>query len=460
MLALFFDLYLRMGDTLLNTQREFARELVSCMQDFSDVVFPGVCTNRVEVDQAVRRFDGEEVDLIVVVFLTYTPSLYVLPALQRTPRPVLLFNTQKLYGVTDQLQPSDTSENHGVHGVQDLANVLHRAGRPFQIATGFWQDEEVMAEVQAWCDAARVCRVLHRSRVGLLGYPMESMGDFGLDETAFLTQIGVHVHHLPMQLVASRAAEAPQLEIDAQMEFDRDQFEVSSDVTLEQHEASARLEWALRSLLKERNLIGFASHFLAIGDEGILDTLPFLAASKLLGEGYGYGGEGDVTSAVAVSLLSELVGEANFTEMFTMDFGGGTVLMSHMGEGNWRMAREDYPVELLSSPFGMTPLRVDPVSLRFTVQPGPVTLVSLTTVEEGRLRFIITEGEVVDAPPIPSLRRIHFKFKPSQPLPQFLTRFSDVGGSHHQGMAYGHLTPTVVKLAKLMDVEHMIVRGG
>jgi len=35
---------------------------------------------------------------------------------------------------------------------------------------------------------------------------------------------------------------------------------------------------------------GFAAHFLAVGDEGTLDTLPFLAASKLLAEGYGFGG--------------------------------------------------------------------------------------------------------------------------------------------------------------------------
>jgi L-arabinose isomerase len=140
-----------------------------------------------------------------------------------------------------------------------------------------------------------------------------------------------------------------------------------------------------------------------------------------------------------------------------MDFGGGTALMSHMGEGNWRVAREDYPVELRCDPFDLVPVPVDPVSLRFTARPGPVTLLSLTTVKPGRLRFIIAEGEVIDAPPIPALSRIHFRFEPNQPLPQFLTRFSQFGGSHHQGMAYGHLASTLVKVAQVMGVEYEVV---
>jgi L-arabinose isomerase len=155
--------------------------------------------------------------------------------------------------------------------------------------------------------------------------------------------------------------------------------------------------------------------------------------------------------------LHELAGEANFTEMFTMDLGGGTVLMSHMGEGNWRMARTDSPVELRCDPFPLLSLRIDPASLRFTARPGPVTLLSLTTVREGRLRFIVAEGEVVDSPPIPAIKRVHFKFKPDQPLSQFLTRFSEVGGSHHQAMAYGHLAPTLLKVAKLMGVDAIVV---
>ena len=85
------------------------------------------------------------------------------------------------------------------------------------------------------------------------------------------------------------------------MAEDRRRFQFQEGITHQEHEANARLEWALRETLREHGLQGFAAHFVAAGEEGWLDTLPFLAASKLLGEGHGFGGEGDVTSAAAVA---------------------------------------------------------------------------------------------------------------------------------------------------------------
>ena len=462
LLTLFFDLYLPSGKQLLEELRAFAGQVAGRIGEFAEVIHPGVCINRAEVDRATRQFEAEDVDLIVVVFLTYAPSLYVLPALQRTRRPVLLWSTQQLYAITGETTPWDTEGNHGVHGVQDLANVLRRTGRPYQVLAGHWQDAAALDALKEWCSAARVAHLAHGARVGLVGYPMENMGDFGLDETSFLAQAGVQVHHLPMRLVAERAIAAPGAAIETQMAFDREHFAVVPGVTSAQHEAGSRLEWALRSLLEERELIGFASHFLAVGEEGMLDTLPFLAASKLLGEGYGFGGEGDCTSATAVWLLRQLLlsqsgSEANFTEMFSMDFGGGTVLLSHMGEGNWRMARTDCPVDLRADPFDLVPLRLDPVALRFSLRPGPVTLFSLTTGQNGRLRFVSTEGEIVDEPPIPRLTVVHGKFRPAQPLQNFLAAWSMAGGSHHQGMAYGHLTGAISKLAQFMGIEPVTI---
>jgi len=241
------------------------------------------------------------------------------------------------------------------------------------------------------------------------------------------------------------------------MKFDRDNFDINSDVTTEAHETSSRLEYSLRSLIQERGMHGFAAHFMAIAEDGRIDTLPFLAASKLLGEGYGYGGEGDVTSAAAVTMMNELAGEANFTEMFTMDFGGNSILMSHMGEGNWKMARKDRLVRLVADDLGIADLKVSPVLLRFSMEPGDVTLVSLTTLANGKLKFIASEGRILDFPPVPAINKPNYKFSPNGDLCDFLTRFSMEGGSHHQAMAYGHFASSIEKIGQLMGIECAIV---
>jgi L-arabinose isomerase len=463
LLGLMFQLYDRYPE-LKPEMAKFAEEVAGVMSPFADVSFPGVCNTRAQVNEAVARFESEKVDLLMPVLLTYTPSHIALPALCRTNLPILIFNTQREYAITADTEPGVTLRNHGMHGVQDLANVLLRSGREFHIVTGHYKDEKTLAEVRAWCEAARVATFMRGVRIGLLGYPMEQMGDFAVDETAFLAQMGVEVQRVPMKLVGERAAGAPDAEIARQMEQDRETFEVDPDVSREAHEAGSRLEWALRSIVRERGMQGFAAHFMAVAEDGRLDTLPFLAASKLLGEGYGYGGEGDVTSAAAVTMMHELVRGmrdsphgANFTEMFTMDFGGNSALMSHMGEGNWKLARKDQPVRLVGDRLGIVDLRVPPVLLSFSLEPGEVTLLSLTTLADGRFKFIVAEGQVLDFPPIPAIARPHYKFSPDGDLCEFLTRFSMEGGSHHQALAYGRLSGVIEKVGRLLGIECSIV---
>ena len=457
LLGLMFDLYDAWPE-LKPALAGFAAEVASIMAPFAEVDFPGVCTTRSDVEQAVAGFEVASTDLLIVVLLSYAPSHIALPALLRTRLPILILNTQQLDGVNTETTSADTTLNHGMHGVQDLANVLLRAGRPFQLLTGHYRDERTLAEMRAWCDAARITADLRGLRIGLIGYAMEGMGDFGLDDTAFLSQVGVEVRRIPMQALASLAKAAPVEVVVGEMAEDREHFVFAPDVTAVEHEASVRLDWALRQTLQERGMHGFAAHFLAVGQEGWLDTLPFLAASKLLADGYGFGGEGDVTSAAAVCMMQALAGQANFTEMFTMDFAHHAALMMHMGEANWRMARRDEPIRMLRSTLkAIMDVRVDPLLLAFTLEPGPCTLVSLTTAAGGRLKLVAAEGQVADHPYIPDLGRPHYKFQPNGDLPEFLTRFSMAGGSHHQAMAYGRWAGVVTKIATLMGIEFACV---
>jgi L-arabinose isomerase len=453
LLGLMLELYDRVPG-LKPRMASFAAELGATLAPYAEVDFPGVCSTREAVDATLAGFERDGKDLIIVVLLTYAPSHIALTGLLRTRVPVLIYNTQQLRSVTSETTGDDTTCNHGMHGVQDLANVLLRAGRPCPIVTGHYLDPATRDEVGAWCIAARAARFVRQLQIGLIGYPMEGMGDFGLDDTAFLSGFGAQVQHIAMRSVAEYARAAPQQEIAAQMEQDRAHFRMQEDITPAEHEASARLEWALRRTLIERGLHGFTSHFMAVSEEGWLDTLPFLAASKLMGEGYGFGGEGDVTSAAAVALMAHLTGAANFTEMFTMDFAHNAVLMMHMGEGNWKMARRDEPVRMLRSTLGLVDLRVAPLLLAFSLEPGEATLVSLFTGPGGRLKLLATEGAVADFPYVPDMGRPHYKFAPAVPLGEFLTRYSQVGGSHHLALSYGRWAGAVEKLAALLGVDY------
>jgi L-arabinose isomerase len=127
----------------------------------------------------------------------------------------------------------------------------------------------------------------------------------------------------------------------------------------------------------------------------------------------------------------------------------------HMGEGNWHMARKDEPVHVLRNSLeAIMDVRTSPILLAFSLEPGEVTLVSLTTAANGQLKLVAAEGRVLDFAYLSDLARPHYKFQPESELGGFLTHFSQEGGSHHQALAYGRWAGTVEKIAAVMGIGY------
>ena len=147
----------------------------------------------------------------------------------------------------------------------------------------------------------------------------------------------------------------------------------------------------------------YSTHFDAIAEDGRFARLPLAAASSLMAAGYGYGAEGDALTAALMSAARNLLGETQFTEMYAMDFPTDSILMSHMGEGNWRLARPDRPVRLIKRPLGIGGLD-DPPTFLFQYAVGPATLATLVALGGERFRLVVAEGEILDTDELPSAR--------------------------------------------------------
>ena len=74
--------------------------------------------------------------------LTYGPAMRTVRALLEAPVPLLLANIQPERAVTADWDMADLTYNQGIHGAQDQANALVRAGIPFSVITGDWQSDE------------------------------------------------------------------------------------------------------------------------------------------------------------------------------------------------------------------------------------------------------------------------------------------------------------------------------
>ena len=451
LLGLMLELYDKAAPDLRPEEEEFGSRVSGKLSEFAHVTWGGIANTRHEVERRMEGFCADEVDLIVVVHFSYAPSLIALPALTRCNKPLLLFNTQELAGIDDGFSQGHMLRNHGMHGQQDLANTLLRAGKPFGVVTGHWEDPATLAELQDWAVAAATVTKLRKAEIGRIGWAFQDMGDFGLDETAFLMKIGPHVRQVPLDLLAEGQAKASDSEVTALVADYRAQYQIAEDLSDEELVASARAELAVRRAVDLLGLSGISVHYEVLGQDPRFAALPFAGAARLLAEGISFGGEGDVTSAAAVLMMHHLCGLSTFSEMFTMDLAGGTVFMSHFAEGNPLLARQGQPIQMVRRE-GWVGSGGISASLAFTFEPGPVTMVNLTVGSGGEFHLILTQGDAIDflvfGQPTP-----HFLYRPEAPLNDFLSRYLELGGSHHVAVSPGDQTSRVSKCAQVMGLR-------
>ena len=93
-----------------------------------DVALAPVCRMEAEFDSAVKMLEEARVDAIVTLHLAYSPSLESAAALARTKLPIIVLDTTPTYGYGPTQDPAELMYNHGIHGVQDMCNLLIRNG--------------------------------------------------------------------------------------------------------------------------------------------------------------------------------------------------------------------------------------------------------------------------------------------------------------------------------------------
>ena len=455
LLALTLELYETLAPDLRKNRENWVRqEILPALQPGADVLFEHAVFRRSEVEAALAGFEAAQADAVLVLLLSYSPSQLSLRALQDTRLPILLWNTQELFAVDQTYSLTELVDNHGVHGTQDLANVLLRAGVKFHYVTSHLRDAHALEELNDFFAAAAAVRQLRSARLGLLGYPFPGMGDFAVDTTRMAATLGCSWDILTVEDYIKRAAAADAGTVAKLVAEYRASYAVASDVTDADLDSTARVELALRGMIADHGLAGLTYQFLAFGDDERTPTLPFVAASRLMGEGVGFGGEGDLISAAATWFLNRLNPPATFSEIFTIDFAGNSVFMSHMGEANVAMAAPARKVALMARPTPITRTRDRQLVLVTTLEPGPATLVTLTLNAANRWRIIASPVTVEDFGPLSSLCVPHFKLKPAGDVRKFLTDYATAGGPHHNLVCFGDARPRLRMAAKLLDAEY------
>jgi L-arabinose isomerase len=392
---------------------------------------------RADIEEAVRGFEAAGVEGLLVANLTYGPGMRVARALGGTRLPLCLANIQPVPAVTEAWDMADLTYNQGIHGAQDTANALVRAQRPFHVVTGEWQSPEFAEDIASWARAAAAVTRWRSLKVAIFGYGMKGMGDLRVDIHTLVRELGPQVDELGPGALVRAAAAVSADEVAALIEAENARFEIDPRLSAQEREDHGRMQLGLERLLADGGYGAYTTHFGAMAEDGRIDRLPLAAASSLLAKGYGFAAEGDVLTGALVCAATDLLGATQFTEMYAMDFPNDAILMSHMGEGNWALAREDRPVRLIKRPLGIGGLE-DPPTFLFQYRTGPATLATLTPVHGEHFRLVVSEGEILDSDELPALEMPYGLFRPATGVRACMDGWLRLGGPHHQVLNPGH----------------------
>jgi L-arabinose isomerase len=452
LLGIMQSLYDEMLPGIAERQAAYAREVAEALSGVADVEVAPPVKERADAEKAMADLHARGLDGLLVVMLTYGPAMRVARLLGETPLPVCLANIQPVAAVTPEWDMGDLTYNQGIHGAQDTANAMVRSGRPFHVVTDDWRADSFREAIGRWARAAAAITRWRSLKVGVFGYAMNQMGDIRVDVHELVRTLGPQVDALAPGALHRAMTEVPDADVRELIADEDARFEIDPALSAEEREDHARMQLGLERVLEAGGYGAYSTHFDAIAEDGRFSRLPLAAASSLMAKGYGFGAEGDALTAALMPAATTLLGTTQFTEMYAMDFPRDAILMSHMGEGNWALARDDRPVRLIKRPLGIGGLD-DPPTFLFQYATGPATLATLVALE-GRFRLVVAEGEILDTEELPALEMPYGSFKPDSGVRACMNRWLRLGGPHHQVLNPGRRAEEWAVFCELSGIEH------
>ena len=426
-----------------------------------EVVNLGLIDSPEKAMEAGHAFRRGDVDVIFLHVTTYALSSTVLPVVQRAKVPVFILNLQPSaaidYATLNRMgdrtkMTGDWLAHCSACPVPEIANAFNRCRIAFHQVTGTLDPSDpVWQELDDWIEAARVAQFMAHNRLGLMGHYYNGMLDIYTDTTRQLAYFGGHIEIVEVEELAALRRVVTDSEISAKLTEFRAVFDIQPDCAEAELERAARTSVALDKLVAQKDLGSMAYYHMGAGHEEHEDVMSsvILGTSLLTARGIPVAGEYEVKNAQAMKIMDTFGAGGSFTEYYAMDFHHDVVLMGHDGPGHIKIAAgrtKVRPLEVYHGKIGRG------LSVEMSVQPGPVTLLSVVEYADGSLKLLVAQGESV-AGPILEIGNTNSRYKFSVGARAFAEAWNAQGPAHHCAVGVGHLAPKLSKLARLLRMD-------
>jgi len=394
---------------------------------------------------------------------TFSPAKMWIAGLKALQKPFVHLHTQFSRDLPWSTIDMDFMNlNQSAHGDREFGFIGSRMRLHRKVVVGFWQDEDVLAELGTWMRAACAWHDMQGARIARFGDNMRDVAVTEGDKVAAQIQFGYSVYGYGVGDLVDAVNATTDAAVDQLVSEYDEQYVVAECLRRggDQRQAlrqAARIELGMTAFLESGSFKAFTTTF---EDLHGLTQLPGLAAQRLMGRGYGFGAEGDWKTAALVRAMkvmgSGLRGGTSFMEDYTYDLGGKAprVLGAHMLEVCETVAAQKPSLEIHALSIGD---KSDPPRLVFDVEPGPA--VNATLLDMGnRFRMVANPVDVVRPDqPLAKLPVARVVWIPRPDLRTAAGAWILAGGAHHTGFSQSVTAQHLEDFAEIANVEFLLI---
>ena len=308
-LALMLEGYEPLFPGITARQHAYVEEVIASLDGVADFVFPRVALNQADIESLVVQYNAQDLDGILILLLSYSQGQYLVRAVQRNALPLALALVQPDETVGDDFEELELTVNQGIHGSQDNANCLMRAGVPCAYFAGSRKNGELAAFVGDFATVAHTLRAMRRMRIGVIGR-LAGMGDVVTDDMAVYRKLGPEFRYDSIARCAACARRYRTRTSRSASNTSAPSLTSTPACRRNGTPSPCACTWASRRTWSRAAMPDTRCTLKNSARTGASSICPFLAASNLMAEGYGYAAEGDATCAMLMAVMIRLCGRA------------------------------------------------------------------------------------------------------------------------------------------------------
>jgi len=456
------------GEETLKQVAEHSKTIAKSLNDSPQipvkVVFRPTVKSPEEIYAACQEANTAPNCIGIIAWMhTFSPAKMWIGGLRILQKPIVHLHTQFNRDIPwDTIDMDFMNLNQSAHGDREFGFMMTRMRLDRKVVTGHWQDPETLGQLNAWARAAAGWNDWQGARFVRFGDNMRYVAVTEGDKVEAELKFGYSVNTHGVGDLVKVINTVTDKSIDTLVEEYADRYTLADSLHKgkDRHKdlrEAARIELGMRSFLEDGNYKGYTDTF---EDLHGMAQLPGIASQRLMGSGYGFGGEGDWKTAALVRAMkvmgSGLPGGNSFMEDYTYHFepGNNLVLGAHMLEicesiADGRPSCEIHPLGIGG--------KADPVRLVFNSAAGPALNASIVDMGN-RFRLLVNEVEAI-APghALPRLPVARVLWKPYPDMKTGCSAWIQAGGAHHTGYSQNLTAEHMRDFADMAGIEFALI---